>query len=495
MLLAAILPGCQSGTGTASKTTKAPVIANFSASPSSVVSGKSSTLSWSVSDATSLSINQGVGTVTGSSASVTPSATTTYTLTATNSAGSTQATATVNVTAAPTPSFTTTAPSSATVGKVYTYTPEATESGATVTISATSMPSGATFSSGTLTWTPTADEAGIVQSFTLEASDGNGGTATQTWSVTPVAASSYAYTIIDLGVGGADGISDSNVVVGVNSNGPAYWDISHTVHQLYSGSGVARAISSDGTIVGEINPDAVAWVNGTEITLPDADTATLAIAINSSDHILGGGSYAYYWSAPTATATAIALQGSSSGTTFVAWGIDDADLIAGSETATAGQPYPVYWSTPSAKPTKLTLPFGDIGGAQAVSPGGAIAGMGKDSQSTNITHAVYWPSATGSGVDLGVLGVSGRNIPSAEAYGVNDSGEVVGSSSNSSEDSLHAFLYEGSLQDLNSISDASTKNLTLTYASAINSNGCIVGSATLTTDGTTHAYVAIPNTK
>ena len=74
-----------------------PTISSFTASPTTITSGSSSTLSWTTSNATSLSINQGIGTVTGTSRSVSPTATTTYTLTATNSAGSVTANTTVTV--------------------------------------------------------------------------------------------------------------------------------------------------------------------------------------------------------------------------------------------------------------------------------------------------------------------------------------------------------------------------------------------------------------
>jgi hypothetical protein len=74
-----------------------PVITSFAASPTSISPGGSSTLSWNVSGATSLSINQGVGVVTGTSIAVNPSVTTTYTLTATNASGPSTATATVTV--------------------------------------------------------------------------------------------------------------------------------------------------------------------------------------------------------------------------------------------------------------------------------------------------------------------------------------------------------------------------------------------------------------
>jgi len=65
-----------------------PVISFFTASPGSITLGASSTLSWSVSGAPIISINQGVGGVTPSGTRVvSPTATTTYTLTATNATG------------------------------------------------------------------------------------------------------------------------------------------------------------------------------------------------------------------------------------------------------------------------------------------------------------------------------------------------------------------------------------------------------------------------
>ena len=76
-----------------------PVITSFSASPTSVSPGQTSTLSWSVSGATQVSIDNGVGQVNAVSGSfpVTPSSTTTYTLTASNSTGSATLTATITV--------------------------------------------------------------------------------------------------------------------------------------------------------------------------------------------------------------------------------------------------------------------------------------------------------------------------------------------------------------------------------------------------------------
>jgi hypothetical protein len=69
--------------------TNPPTINSFTANPTTIHAGESSTLTWNVSNATTVTINQGIGAVskTTGTKSVTPAATTTYTLTATNSSG------------------------------------------------------------------------------------------------------------------------------------------------------------------------------------------------------------------------------------------------------------------------------------------------------------------------------------------------------------------------------------------------------------------------
>jgi hypothetical protein len=75
----------------------APGIATFTATPSSVSSGSSVSLAWSVTSASYVIVSPQVGAVRGTSVSVSPSQTTTYTLYATNQFGRTTATVTVNV--------------------------------------------------------------------------------------------------------------------------------------------------------------------------------------------------------------------------------------------------------------------------------------------------------------------------------------------------------------------------------------------------------------
>ncbi len=81
----------------------APTIQQFSADPTSITAGASSTLNWSVINATGVTIDPGIGAVAASGTrTVAPAATTEYTLTATGSNGA-KATAKATVTVTPAP--------------------------------------------------------------------------------------------------------------------------------------------------------------------------------------------------------------------------------------------------------------------------------------------------------------------------------------------------------------------------------------------------------
>lgn len=81
-----------------------PGITSFTAEPTTIQRGQSAMLRWSVTGATSVSIDNGIGTVSASGTrQVFPSATTRYTLTATSAAGSTSANANVTVSDPPPP--------------------------------------------------------------------------------------------------------------------------------------------------------------------------------------------------------------------------------------------------------------------------------------------------------------------------------------------------------------------------------------------------------
>jgi len=114
LLLLAVLfiTGCDLSGLSITTTNQQPVINSFSASPSNISAGETSTLNWTVTGAATVSIDQGIGTValTGPRA-VTPAATTIYMLTASNTAGSVTATTQVIVSGATSPPESTPSPS------------------------------------------------------------------------------------------------------------------------------------------------------------------------------------------------------------------------------------------------------------------------------------------------------------------------------------------------------------------------------------------------
>jgi hypothetical protein len=89
MIVLVLVAGC-------GPTPTAPIINSFLANPLTITVGESSNLSWSVTDATTVIIDNAIGSVALSgTTTVTPVTTTTYTLTATNSTGSVTASVTI----------------------------------------------------------------------------------------------------------------------------------------------------------------------------------------------------------------------------------------------------------------------------------------------------------------------------------------------------------------------------------------------------------------
>ena len=99
--------------------------ATLAASPTTIMEGQTATLSWTTTNATSASIDNGVGAVqpvSAGSVTVTPSTTTTYTLTATGSGGTATAQATITVQVGPPTATLTASPTSITSGQTATLT-------------------------------------------------------------------------------------------------------------------------------------------------------------------------------------------------------------------------------------------------------------------------------------------------------------------------------------------------------------------------------------
>jgi hypothetical protein len=101
LLFACAVFGCSGGIRGSTQQTNPPTIGSFTANPTAISAGQSSVLSWSVSGASSINIDNGVGNV-GSSGtmSITPAASVIYMLTATNTAGTVTASVALAVTGA-----------------------------------------------------------------------------------------------------------------------------------------------------------------------------------------------------------------------------------------------------------------------------------------------------------------------------------------------------------------------------------------------------------
>jgi uncharacterized cupredoxin-like copper-binding protein len=109
-------------TKTATVTVVPPPTVTFTAIPSTVNPGQGSTLSWTTTNATNVSIDNGLGSQPlNGSASVLPSQTTTYMLTATGTGGTTTRQVTVTVSSGPTLTFTA-SPSTINAGQSTTLT-------------------------------------------------------------------------------------------------------------------------------------------------------------------------------------------------------------------------------------------------------------------------------------------------------------------------------------------------------------------------------------
>jgi len=132
-----------------------PIVNSFTVSPTTVSAGGTAQLCWNVSNATSVSISPGLGSVQSTSCTtITPSQTTTYVLTATNAAGPTQASVTVSVGGVQILSFSASPAFSPVSGSpvVLSWT---TQNASSVVVTGTGVPSGAVAVNGSVTVYPT----------------------------------------------------------------------------------------------------------------------------------------------------------------------------------------------------------------------------------------------------------------------------------------------------------------------------------------------------
>ena len=277
-------------TVTVSGTGGVPVINSFTGSPLAITAGNQSTLSWAITGATSVSINQGVGTVNATSGShqVSPNTTTAYTLTATNAAGSStsQITVTVGVAGQPVINSFTANPITINAGQTSTLTwniinatsasinqginiVNATSGTYTVTPAATiTYILTATNSAGSVTATATVTVSGtnvpVINNFTANPTTvTSGGASTLSWSVTGATAVS-----IDQGIG-------TVVTSGTSTVNP----IATTMYTLTASNSYGSVTAQVTVIIGTGNLPVIVSFTATPSTISSGQSSILKCII------------------------------------------------------------------------------------------------------------------------------------------------------------------------------------------------------------------------
>lgn len=317
--------------------------------------------------------------------------------------------------------------------------------------------------------------------------------APQAQAATP----SYRLTLLDDLPGGANsaqaqGLNNLGTAVG-QGQGPDFlatmWQPGQTsatsLGDLAGGivNSHAYAINDGGQVVGTSSmasgTHAFVWRPGQGMKdlgdLPGGDDASGAYSINSAGFIVG---YSYatsdlnpravVWDPVTLKMTQIGdLPGGANNS--VARDINDSNVVVGVGTVASGQ-HAFRWSAGGGMVDLGDLPGGmDWSMAYAVNEQGWIAGSGVTDYGrggAGVQHAVLW-GPDGHMLDLGVLS---KSYDTSTALGINDRGEVIGTSSG------RPFLWTAStgMLDVNTLVDGGAGFL-LTDVWAINDKGQIAG--------------------
>ena len=132
-----------------------------------------------------------------------------------------------------------------------------------------------------------------------------------------------------------------------------------------------------------------------------------------------------------------------------------------------------------------TLPGGTYSYATAINDKGQVVGYSSPdiNRAPADTHAFLY--SDGKMIDLGTLG--GRPSDSSEAYGINNSSQIIGYSI-TADYQHHAFLYSsGKMTDLGALEESSYSE-----ATAINDKGQVVGYSNTRVAYQGHAFLYTP---
>ncbi|GLH74894.1 hypothetical protein GETHLI_33960 [Geothrix limicola] len=314
-----------------------PTIGTFTATPNSIRNGTSTTLAWSTTNATSLSISQGVGSVTGATSKVvSPTTTAQYVLTASNAGGSVTGSVTVNVYTV----SVSVSPTSASLllGETRTFSANVTPANQGVTWSA----SGGSINSG---GSYTATSSG---NFTVSAQSIEDPTKTAAASITVASVSVATPTPVNASVNAGNALQFTSTASGAVNSG-VYWSVSGG--GSISGSGLFTAATA-GTYT--VTATSVADASKSASTSVTVNSVVTGVSINPTTVALRAGE------GTTFTASANGLGGNN---TSVTWSATGGSVSNGAYTApiAAGTYYVTATSVQdSSKSTRATVTVSPI---------------------------------------------------------------------------------------------------------------------------------------
>jgi len=176
--------------------------------------------------------------------------------------------------------------------------------------------------------------------------------------------------------------------------------------------------------------------------------------------------------------------GTFGGLTSKARSINEDGWIAGFADDANGHPIAFRWDPTSQQKVSLgTLASGNESEARSINNFGDVTGLSNITPDGTDNRAFFWDHTTGSMVDLGTLGGA-----SSIAYGLNDSGMVIGDS-NDTSGKRKAFVWDnGVMQKLTTLSGADTLGGLESLARGVNNLGQVVGRSNVS-DGSMHGFL------
>ena len=260
----------------------------------------------------------------------------------------------------------------------------------------------------------------------------------------------------------------------------------------------ARSINNSGQIVGSFNEPAFAkhaafWTNSAS---PPFDLGTLggvasgALAINDSGSMVGyatlasGEAVPCFWTNSTSPPFNLGTLGGV-GTISQANGINAAGQIAGQATTADGKKHAAFWTNSGSPVLALNDAASTNSAAFSINDLGQIVG------NDDLT-VVFWTNSASPPLALGT--VAGYGYASQSSC-INHSGQIVGSTEitnnfKANETAVATIWMSPTnpAQDLNYLI-ATNSGWILVFAYGINDSGVIVGSGLVTNAGAAHGYV------